>query len=84
MLTTARNFSSAVALLSSRHVIALHDDDLAGFLTPALTTVALPVKELGIQAVELALDMAAEGEPRRVVVPRSPHLIERASTAAVR
>ncbi|MFF4053742.1 LacI family DNA-binding transcriptional regulator [Streptomyces chartreusis] len=65
-------------------IVALHDDDLAGFLTPALTTVALPVKELGIEAVELALDMAAGGEPRRVVVPQSPHLIERASTAAIR
>ncbi|WP_033415882.1 LacI family DNA-binding transcriptional regulator [Streptomyces canus] len=65
-------------------VIALHDDDLAGFLTPPLTTVALPVKELGVQAVELALDMAAGGEPRRIVVPQSPEVIERASTSAVR
>jgi LacI family transcriptional regulator len=65
-------------------IVALHDDDLAGYLSPALTTVALPVKELGVQAVELALDMAAGGEPRRVVVPQSPRLIERASTAGVR
>jgi LacI family transcriptional regulator len=61
-------------------IITIHNDQLADFLTPALTAVALPAAELGTQAVRLALDMARGGRPRRVVVPDEPRLVPRSST----
>jgi LacI family transcriptional regulator len=61
-------------------VITIHNDQLADFLTPPLTTVILPAAELGVQAVGLALEMAQGGRPRRVVVPQEPTLAIRAST----
>jgi len=60
------------------------NDDLpiADYLTPPLTTVAMPLYELGSAAVD-ALLAAIEGAPAGdVVVPTQPRLVLRGSTAA--
>jgi LacI family transcriptional regulator len=63
-------------------VLALHTDRLADFLSPRLSTVALPTQQLGAEAVELAIVLAEGGTPRRIVVPHPPKLLLRDSTAA--
>lgn len=64
-------------------VMSLHNDQLADYLSPALTTVSMPAKRLGAEAVELALDLIEGGTARRVVVPDAPRLIVRKSSASV-
>ncbi|MER7186925.1 LacI family DNA-binding transcriptional regulator [Streptomyces hyaluromycini] len=59
------------------------NDDLpvAGYLTPPLTTVAMPLYDLGTAAVD-ALVAEIEGKsPGDVVVPTEPRLVRRGSTA---
>ncbi|MEZ0072652.1 LacI family DNA-binding transcriptional regulator [Planotetraspora sp. GP83] len=66
----------ALAALRSRGVRVPDDISVAGFddikplrdLTPSLTTVRLPLTEMGAQAVELALSGEEGGEPRLVHV----------------
>ncbi|MBU8831035.1 LacI family DNA-binding transcriptional regulator [Mycolicibacterium goodii] len=71
-----------IAVPSSMSVLALHDDSLASYLVPPLTTVWLPTERLGAEAVELAIALIGGGQPRRVVVPDEPHVVCRGSTAA--
>lgn len=72
-----------VAVPDEVSVLALHDNQLADFLTPRLTTVALPTERLGEEAVELALMLIAGEASRRVVVSGPPELVLRYSTAPV-
>lgn len=65
-------------------ILALHTDRLADFLSPRLSTVALPTRQLGAEAVELAVVLTEGGTPRRIVVPEPPKLLLRDSTAAAR
>ncbi|MDV3128413.1 LacI family transcriptional regulator [Mycobacterium sp. 21AC1] len=89
----AATFPMAVGALAALHqrdmavpdelsVVSLHDDDLANFLVPPLTTVWLPTERLGAEAVDLALALIEGGRPRRVTVPDEPHIVRRHSTAA--
>ncbi|WP_263855652.1 LacI family DNA-binding transcriptional regulator [Amycolatopsis eburnea] len=90
----AATFPMAVGMLSAFHerglavpdrmsVVSIHDDGLADYLVPRLTTVMLPAAKLGAEAVDLALSLVDGGAPRRVVVPDAPRLIPRSSTARV-
>jgi LacI family transcriptional regulator len=64
-------------------VIALHDFPVAHFLRPSLTTVVLPLEELGRRAVDELMSRLA-GDPRReIVVPGDPRLIVRDSTRRI-
>ena len=63
-------------------VIALHDSDIADYLAPPLTTVAMPVEEMGRRSVELLISLIGGGPPGEVIVDGSPQLVLRASTAA--
>ena len=65
-------------------LVALHDSDLANFLNPPLTTVSLPVLEMGAVAVDLLASLIDGGPSRSVVVDGEPVLIERRSVAALR
>lgn len=56
-------------------VVSFDDDEIAAYLRPGLTTVALPHEAMGALAVELLLDDGAEPGERLVPMP----LIERAS-----
>ncbi|MFD6444726.1 LacI family DNA-binding transcriptional regulator [Promicromonospora sp. NPDC060204] len=62
-------------------VTGFDDVTVAGHLSPALTTVHLPMKEMGRQALELALLPRAARARRRTAEQR---LMVRASTAPVR
>ena len=62
-------------------LVALHDTELADFLTPALTTVLLPVDEMARQAVDILIEIIDGGSPDSVVVRQPPVLKLRESTA---
>ncbi len=64
-------------------IIAVHNLDLADYLLPSLTTVRMPLFELGRQAVDLVL--TRDGESRVSEVIREPlELMSRGSTGPVR
>jgi LacI family transcriptional regulator len=62
-------------------IVGIDDIDLAGAVTPALTTVRMPIDRSGTVAVDLLLQRIA-GEDPADVPPLSSQLIVRASTAA--
>lgn len=62
-------------------VIALHDSELAEYLAPPLTTVAMPVEEMGIRAAELAIGLLEGGRAQHVMLDQTPHIVERSTTA---
>ena len=64
-------------------LVALHDSDLAEFLNPPLTTVSLPIHEMGSAAVDLLVELIDGGVPRSIVVDGAPVLIERRSVRAL-
>jgi LacI family transcriptional regulator len=43
-------------------VVSFDNDEIAGYLRPGLTTIALPHDEMGRQAVTRVLSGSAEGE----------------------
>lgn len=66
-------------------VIAYHDVPYAAHLVPSLTTVAMPLNELGASGIALLLERLAGAEPRHVVLRDPvPSLVLRGSTAAPR
>jgi LacI family transcriptional regulator len=58
-------------------------DDIATLrdMSPPLTTVSLPLEEMGARAAELALDSDPDGTPK--VVPYRGEVILRASTQSL-
>lgn len=60
-------------------VVAIHDADIAAFTQPPLTTVRLPLHEMGRRAIGLLRERGPEAEIHESV-PGSPELIERRST----
>jgi len=86
------NVASAVGVLYALHarglsvprdlsVVAVHDMPLASHLVPALTTVRMPLEELGRRALEL-LARRGPDEPITEVVTEPVELVVRESTAA--
>jgi LacI family transcriptional regulator len=64
-------------------IVAFHDGVIASYLDPPVTTIQMPLYELGRLAVDRLLYMMAGGElPLETVVPIPPRLIQRESTAA--
>jgi len=62
-------------------VVAIHDDLLADHLLPPLTTIELPMRELGSAAVQMLLGRIAGNSPEQRTVPDPPRLHIRESTA---
>lgn len=62
-------------------VIALHDYDLAAMLVPSLTTVAMPLQELGEAAVSQLLGVLDGAPPGDLMVRTTPVLVERSSVS---
>lgn len=61
-------------------IVAIHDASLAGFLSPPLTTVAMPLAEMGARAIGLLADTPRDQSVHEVVKePMS--LVTRGSTA---
>lgn len=66
-------------------VVAIHDAWAAAFLSPPLTVVELPLRELGRVAAKAALDVTNGRDPgEQVVGDTPPRLVERSSTAPPR
>ncbi|MHA6626503.1 LacI family DNA-binding transcriptional regulator [Pseudonocardia sichuanensis] len=61
-------------------VVSYDDLPLAGYLDPPLTTVAMPLLELGVAAVDAVLDQLGGAEPADVAVSIAPVIVEREST----
>ncbi|HVZ14138.1 MAG TPA: LacI family DNA-binding transcriptional regulator [Bauldia sp.] len=73
-----------VAIPEHVSLVALHDSELAEFLTPSLTTVALPVDEMAHQAVDVLIALIDGAAPESVIVRTPPQLKLRGSTAKSR
>jgi LacI family transcriptional regulator len=63
-------------------VIACDDDPLVEFLEPRLTTIRMPLAELGAAGVDALVAQIDGGEPEDVTVATPPMLVERGSTGA--
>ncbi|MGJ9412903.1 LacI family DNA-binding transcriptional regulator [Aeromicrobium sp. CF4.19] len=61
-------------------IIAIHDAEIAEYVSPALTTVRMPLHQLGSRAIDLLATTAAD-EPIEEVVAQPMELTVRASTA---
>jgi LacI family transcriptional regulator len=64
-------------------IIGFHDVPLAPYLAPPLTTVRMPLIELGSQAVDSVLAMIDGREVSDVVVATPPELVVRGSCASL-
>jgi DNA-binding LacI/PurR family transcriptional regulator len=62
-------------------LVSYDDDPVAGYLDPPLTTVWMPLAELGATAVDALLARIAGEAPDDVTVSTSPRLMVRGSTA---
>lgn len=73
--------STGVRVPEDVSVVGLHDFDLAGHLNPALTTVRLPLREMGERAVEILLRQLDGKSAQQVEITTPvPQLVVRAST----
>ncbi|MEU1692865.1 LacI family DNA-binding transcriptional regulator [Streptomyces hirsutus] len=72
---------AGVAVPEDLSLIALHDAELAKFTWPPLTTVAMPMTELGGAALDHLLKVLAGQDPEPSMVVTPPELIMRGSTA---
>jgi LacI family transcriptional regulator len=79
-LATARE--AGVDVPGRLSVIAVHDTPLAGYLAPPLTTLRMPLEELGRRAIAVLADVAPDAEVKEVLGGRI-ELIPRASTGPV-
>ena len=62
--------------------VAFHDAVIAQYLDPPMTTIRMPLRELGRAAVRNLLDlMAGKPLPEQVVISTPPEIITRGSTA---
>jgi LacI family transcriptional regulator len=73
-------YDLGIAVPERLSVVAIHDMPLARFLTPPLTTVTLPLEELGRQGLEL-LATSPPDAAIEVMIRGAPVLNERGSTA---
>ncbi len=62
-------------------LVAYDDMPLADYLTPPLTTIRMPLAELGAAAVDALVEQLLGAEPEDVVVPGDPEVVVRGSTA---
>ncbi|WP_241249101.1 LacI family DNA-binding transcriptional regulator [Agrococcus sp. KRD186] len=69
---------------SRMSVITADDFPVAAYLDPPLTTIELPLRELGARAASELIAQLSGGRPRDVMVDSTPVVRVRASTAAPR
>ena len=63
-------------------VVGFDDIPEAAYFAPPLTTVRMPLGELGAAAIDALLDQLEGSEAADVLVPTRPRVIARMSTAA--
>jgi DNA-binding LacI/PurR family transcriptional regulator len=71
-----------IAVPRELSLIACDEDPIVEFLGVPLTTIKMPLTQLGVAAVDALLEQIAGAPPRNMTVPDRPALVERASTAA--
>jgi LacI family transcriptional regulator len=76
----AQAAESGVQVPRQLSLVAVHDAALAAYLTPALTTVQMPLRQLGARGVQMLFEVD-ETAPVREVVDSPMRLLVRASTA---
>lgn len=62
-------------------LVGFHDAPFASYLNPPLTTVRMPLREMGQQAVDHLLTLLDGGEVEDAMVATPPELVVRSSTA---
>jgi LacI family transcriptional regulator len=65
-------------------VIAYDEVPVAQYLAPPLTTVAMPLSELGAAGVEILVEVLDGSPARSQVLGSEPVLVERGSTVRLR
>lgn len=60
------------------------DDDVAQYLAAPLTTVLMPMYEMGVAAIDAVIDQVAGAPPRDIVLKSAPKVVLRESTRALR
>lgn len=65
-------------------VLALHDNPIVDYLNPPLTTVRLPIEQMGAAAVEMVIERRNGSPPKAVVIEGEGELIVRKSTGPAR
>ncbi|WP_214109123.1 LacI family DNA-binding transcriptional regulator [Acrocarpospora catenulata] len=75
---------AGIAVPGELSIVSLHDVDLARFMSPPLTTVAMPMVELGAAAFDQLLAVIDGQDPEPTVMTQPPVLVRRASTAPPR
>jgi LacI family transcriptional regulator len=77
-------FQAGIRIPEDASVIGVHDPWFAPYLNPALSTVALPLYELGRRSVEQLMEHIRGEKPEDVVITSpSPQLFVRQSTRAL-
>ena len=79
LLHAARTLGRAVP--ADLSVIAYDELPVAAYLSPPVTTIAMPLGELGAAAVDVLAELLGGGSPTSQVLGSAPELVERASTA---
>jgi DNA-binding LacI/PurR family transcriptional regulator len=79
LLHVARGRGRAVP--ADLSLVAYDELPLAGFLAPPLTTVAMPLSELGEVAVDILVDVLGGRPARSQVLGSEPVIVDRGSTA---
>jgi DNA-binding LacI/PurR family transcriptional regulator len=75
---------AGIRIPADMSLIALHDSEIADYLSPALATIRLPVDEMARQAVDLLIELIDGGLARSVIVNTAPVLMARESIARPR
>jgi LacI family transcriptional regulator len=65
-------------------VLSLHDNHMADYLSPPLTTIRLPTEQMGAAAVEMLIERRDGKPPEALVIEGEGELIVRKSTSPAR
>jgi LacI family transcriptional regulator len=79
VLRAAREFGRRVP--DSLSVVALHDFEIAEYLTPPLSCIEMPIEEMSNAAVDMLASMLAGSRGSPVQIGSRPRLIDRGSLA---
>ena len=80
----ARIRSTHLRVPADLSIVACDDDPFTEFLEVPLTVIRMPLRELGMAAIDSLVSQLEGGEPVDVQVPDQPVLVERASSAPIR
>lgn len=65
-------------------IVSFDESGYAEFTVPALTTIRMPLQEMGSAAVDVLVTVVRGGDPQQIVLPVPPLVVERDSLAPPR